>query len=150
MKNQTAELKESLKNIKEGDIIENAIVRSIPEGKWGAFLDIGNNVTALLHQSDISWNRISSVTDVLSVGQKIPKIVISKFDEQTQRLSASIKLLTESPFENLGKKFLVGETYPAVIEKITDFGAFCLITNPDNVSAQGFCTRVKWIGQIRA
>ncbi len=137
MKNQTAELKESLKNIKEGDIIENAIVRSIPEGKWGAFLDIGNNVTALLHQSDISWNRISSVTDVLSVGQKIPKIVISKFDEQTQRLSASIKLLTESPFENLGKKFLVGETYPAVIEKITDFGAFCLITNPDNVSAQG-------------
>ena len=137
MKNQTAELKESLKNIKEGDIIENAIVRSIPEGKWGAFLDIGNNVTALLHQSDISWNRISSVTDVLSVGQKIPKIVISKFDEQTQRLSASIKLLTESPFENLGKKFLVGETYPAVIEKITEFGAFCLITNPDNVSAQG-------------
>lgn len=137
LKNQTAELKESLKNIKEGDIIENAIVRSIPEGKWGAFLDIGNNVTALLHQSDISWNRISSVTDVLSVGQKIPKIVISKFDEETQRLSASIKLLTESPFENLGKKFLVGETYPAVIEKITDFGAFCLITNPDNVSAQG-------------
>ena len=137
LQSQTAELKESLKNIKEGDIIENAVVRSIPEGKWGAFLDIGNNVTALLHQSDISWNRISSVTDVLSVGQTIPKIVISKFDEKTNRLSASIKLLTESPFENLSKKFLVGETYPAQIEKITDFGAFCLITNPDNVSAQG-------------
>ncbi len=137
MKNQTAELKETLKNIKEGDIIENAVVRSIPEGKWGAFLDIGNNAIALLHQSDISWNRISSVTDVLSVGQKIPKIVISKIDEQTNRLSASIKLLTESPFENVNKKFKIGEIYPAEVVKITDYGAFCLITNPDNVSAEG-------------
>ena len=116
----------------------------------GAFLDIGNNVTALLHQSDISWNRISSVTDVLSVGQKIPKIVISKFDEQTQRLFASIKLLTESPFENLGKKFLVGEMYPAVIEKITDLARFALSQILIMYQHRGFCTRVKWIGQIRA
>ena len=137
LKNQTAELKESLKNIKEGDIIENAVIRNIPEGNWGAFLDIGNNITAMLHQSEISWNRISSVTDVLSVGQKIPKVVIFKIDEKTNRLSASIKQLSESPFENVNEKFKVGESYPAIIEKITDFGAFCLITNPDNISAQG-------------
>ena len=41
-----AEIKEALKNIKEGDVIENAIVKAIPDGKWGAFLDLGNNCTA--------------------------------------------------------------------------------------------------------
>ena len=137
LKNQTAEFEESLKNIKEGDIIENATVRSIPEQKWGAFIDIGNNMIGLLHQSDISWNRISSVTDILSVGQKIPKIVISKIDKQTNRISLSIKLLSESPFENIKQKFKLGESYPAEIVKISDYGAFCLITNSDGVSAEG-------------
>ena len=137
MRTKTAELKETLKNIKEGDIIENATVRAIPDTKFGAFIDIGNNVVGLLHQSDISWNRISSVTDILSVGQKIPKIVISKIDKQTNRISLSTKLLTESPFENIEKKFKIGEVYPAEIVKIADFGAFALITNSDGVSAEG-------------
>ena len=44
----------------------------------GCFSDLGNNCTALLHQSDISHNRISSVTDILSVGQKIPKVKFQK------------------------------------------------------------------------
>ncbi len=136
-KSKNAVLTEALKNLKEGDVIENAVVKAIPDGKWGAFLDLGNNVTALLHQSDISHNRISSVTDILSVGQKIPKVVISKIDKETNRLSASIKLLSESPFENIEKKFKVGKTYPGEVVKLTNYGAFCLITNSDNVSAEG-------------
>ena len=35
LKNQSAELKETLKNIKEGDIIENTIIKSIPAQSWG-------------------------------------------------------------------------------------------------------------------
>jgi small subunit ribosomal protein S1 len=136
-RSKNAVLSEALKKFKEGDIVENAVVKAIPPQAWGAFLDLGNDVTALLHQSDVSHNRISSINDVLSVGQKIPKVVISKIDKETNRLSASIKLLSESPFENIEKKFLVGETYPAQVVKITDYGAFCLITNSDNVSAEG-------------
>ena len=67
-------MKEALKNLKEGDIIENSFVKSIPEGAWGAFVDIGNNLVALCHQSDISHSRISSVNDVLTVGQKSQKL----------------------------------------------------------------------------
>ena len=137
IKSKNAVLTEALKNLKEGDIIENAVIKAIPDQKWGAFLDLGNNVTALLHQSDISHNRISSITDIFSVGQKIPKVVISKIDKETNRISASIKLLSESPFENIEKKFKVGETYPGEVVKLTDYGAFILITNSDNVSAEG-------------
>jgi len=130
LKNQNAEIKKALKNIKEGDIIENAIVKAIPDGKWGAFLDLGNNCTALLHQSDISHNRISSVTDILSVGQKIPKVKISKIDEKTNRISASIKLLTESPYEKIEKHLEEGKIYEGTVSKIVEYGAFVSISTP--------------------
>ena len=130
LKNQNAEIKEALKNIKEGDVIENAIVKAIPDGKWGAFLDLGNNCTALLHQSDISHNRISSVTDILSVGQKIPKVKISKIDEKTNRISASIKLLTESPYEKIEKHLEEGKIYEGTVSKIVEYGAFVSISTP--------------------
>jgi len=74
---------------------------------------------------------------LLSVGQKIPKVVISKIDKETNRISASIKLLSESPFENIESKFKIGETYPGEVVKLSEFGAFVLITNSDNVSAEG-------------
>ena len=70
LQSHNEEIKEALKNIKEGDIIENAVVRSIPEGAWGCFVDLGNNLISLLHQSDISHSRISNVNDIFSVGQK--------------------------------------------------------------------------------
>ena len=129
LKNQSAELKEALKNIKEGDIVENAIVKAIPDGKWGAFLDLGN-CTALLHQSDISHGRISSITDVLTVGQKIPRVKISKIDEKTNRISASIKLLTESPYDNIEKHLKEGEIYEGTVNKVVEYGGFISISLP--------------------
>ena len=47
-KNKNAEISEALKNIKEGDVIENAIVKATTD--WGIFLDI-NGIDALLHVS---------------------------------------------------------------------------------------------------
>ncbi len=145
LKNQSAELKETLKNIKEGDIIENAIVKSIPAQSWGAFLDIGNNVTALLHQSDISWSRISSVTDILSVGQKIPKVVISKIDEKTNRVSVSIKNLSDDPYKNIEKKLKIGEIYEGKITKLAEFGAF--VSLDSNIMGLCHVSEIDWVNR---
>ena len=47
-------LKEALKNLKEGDIVENAKVKATTD--WGIFLDI-DGIDALLHVSDlILWS----------------------------------------------------------------------------------------------
>ena len=45
-KSKNAELKEALKNLKEGDIVENAKVKATTD--WGIFLDI-DGIDALLH-----------------------------------------------------------------------------------------------------
>ena len=53
-KSKNAELKEALKNLKEGDIVENAKVKATTD--WGIFLDI-DGIDALLHVSDLSYGR---------------------------------------------------------------------------------------------
>ena len=122
-KSKNAEITEALKNIKEGDIVDNAIVKATTD--WGIFLDI-NGVDALLHVSDLSHGRVKKPSDLVSIGQKI-KVKITKIDGKTNRVSASIKALTEDPFENIEKKYKVGEFYKGIVTKIMDYGCFVKI-----------------------
>ncbi len=122
-KNKNAEITEALKNIKVGDIVEDAIVKATTD--WGIFLDI-NGVDALLHVSDLSHGRVKKPSDLVTIGQKI-KIKITKIDEKTNRVSASVKALTEDPFENIEKKYKVGEVYEGVVTKMMDYGCFVKI-----------------------
>ena len=122
-KNKNAEITEALKNIKVGDIVDDAIVKATTD--WGIFLDI-NGVDALLHVSDLSHGRVKKPSDLVTIGQKI-KIKITKIDEKTNRVSASVKALTEDPFENIEKKYKVGEIYEGIVTKMMDYGCFVKI-----------------------
>ena len=122
-KSKNAEITEALKNINEGDIIEDAIVKATTD--WGIFLDI-KGIDALLHVSDLSHGRVKKPSDLVSIGQKL-KVKITKIDEKTNRVSASIKALTEDPYENIEKKYKVGEIYEGVVTKIMDYGCFIKI-----------------------
>ena len=122
-KSKNAEITEALKNIKEGDIVENAIVKATTD--WGIFLDI-NGIDALLHVSDLSHGRVKKPSDLVTIGQKL-KVKITKIDPKTNRVSASVKALTEDPYENIEKKYKVGETYEGEVTKIMDYGCFVKI-----------------------
>ena len=122
-KSKNAEIIEALKNIKEGDIIENAIVKATTD--WGIFLDI-NGIDALLHVSDLSHGRVKKPSDLVTIGQKL-KVKITKIDEKTNRVSASVKALTEDPYDNIEKKYKIGEVYEGVVTKIMDYGCFVKI-----------------------
>ena len=73
-KSKKAEMTEALKNIKEGSIIDDAIVKATTD--WGIFLDI-KGVDALLHVSDLSHGRVSKPADLVTIGQKL-KVKITK------------------------------------------------------------------------
>ena len=122
-KSKNAEITEALKNIKEGDIVENAIVKATTD--WGIFLDI-NGVDALLHVSDLSHGRVKKPSDLVTIGQKL-KVKITKIDEKTNRVSASIKALTVDPYDNIEKKYKVGEIYGGEVTKIMAYGCFVRI-----------------------
>ena len=122
-KSKNEEIIEALKKINEGDIIEEAIVKATTD--WGIFLDI-NGIDALLHVSDLSHGRVKKPSDLVTIGQKI-KVKITKIDKETNRVSASVKALTENPFENIEKKYKVGGVYEGIVTKIMDYGCFVKI-----------------------
>ena len=122
-KSKNAEITEALKNIKEGSIVEHALVKATTD--WGIFLDI-NGVDALLHVSDLSHGRVKKPSDLVTIGQKL-KVKITKIDQKTNRVSASVKALTEDPYSNIEKKYKVGEFYKGTVTKIMDYGCFVRI-----------------------
>ena len=122
-KSKNAEITEALKNIKEGDIVDNAIVKATTD--WGIFLDI-NGIDALLHVSDLSHGRVKKPSDLVTIGQKL-KVKITKIDNKTNRVSASIKALTENPYDNIEAKYKIGEVYEGVVTKIMEYGCFVKI-----------------------
>ena len=119
-KSKNAEVQKALKNIKEGDIVENAIVKATTD--WGIFLDI-NGIDALLHVSDLSHGRVKKPSDLVNIGQNL-KVKITKIDEKTNRVSASIKALIKDPFEKIDEKYKVGEIYEGQVTKMMDYGCF--------------------------
>ena len=137
-KSKNAVISEALKNIKEGDIVKNAIVKATTD--WGIFLDI-NGVDALLHVSDLSHGRVKKPADLVTIGQKL-KVKITKIDEKTNRVSASIKALTEDPYEHIEKKYKVGEIYEGEVTKIMDYG--CFVKIEDGVEGLIHSSELDW------
>jgi small subunit ribosomal protein S1 len=105
--------------LKEGDTVQGT-VRSIMD--YGAFVDIGG-VDGLLHVADMSWSRIKSPGDVLTVGQQIEARVL-KIDQDKRRISLGLKQLQAHPWDAITGKYNVGERVRGTVSRITDFGAF--------------------------
>jgi small subunit ribosomal protein S1 len=122
-KSKNAEISEALKNIKEGDVVDDATVKATTD--WGIFLDI-NGIDALLHVSDLSHGRVKKPADLVTIGQKL-KVKITKIDPTNNRVSASIKALTVDPYDSIEKKYKVGEFYEGTVTKIMDYGCFVKI-----------------------
>jgi small subunit ribosomal protein S1 len=108
-----------ISKIKEGNIVQGTI-KNLTE--WGVFVDL-NGADALLHITDISWSRINKPSELLSIGQTI-KVKVTKIEPQTNKISVSVKHLTEDPYSKIINKYEIGQTYDAVITKIQDYGCF--------------------------
>lgn len=121
-KSKNAEISEALNEIKENDIITTQ-VHAINE--WGVFCTY-KSIQMLVHVSDLSHSRVKKPSDLVSIGDPL-KVRIIKIDKETNRVSASVKALTEDPFTNIEKKYKVGEIYEGTISKIVDYGIFISI-----------------------
>jgi len=137
-KSKNAEISEALKNIKEGDVVEDATVKATTD--WGIFLDI-NGIDALLHVSDLSHGRVKKPADLVTIGQKL-KVKITKIDPKTNRVSASIKALTVDPYDSIEKKYKVGEFYSGTVTKIMDYG--CFVKIEDGIEGLVHCSELDW------
>ena len=93
--------------------------------KFGAFIDLGG-VDGLVHVSELSWGRIKSPSDVLSVGQVVNVYVLS-IDEEKKKISLGYRKAEDNPWNNIDAKYKVGDVVEVKIERIVPFGAFAQI-----------------------
>ena len=109
--------------IKEGDTVKGT-VKSIQS--YGAFIDI-DGFQALLPISEISYKRVSDVSEVLSVGQEIEaKVLKTEWNDakpERSRVSLSMKALETDPWSEIAN-LSAGEKLTGKIARIAAFGLF--------------------------
>ena len=71
----------------------------------------------------MSWGRLNSPSEVLTVGDEIQVKVLS-FDANTQRVSLGLKQLQADPWVSVAEKYTPNQRLRGKVVSLTDYGAF--------------------------
>lgn len=76
-----------------GEVYQGVVKNIQP---FGAFIEILPNKDGLLHISEINWERVANVEDVLKVGDEV-EVKLTEIDKKTGKLKLSRKVLLPRP-----------------------------------------------------
>ncbi len=107
------------RTLKSGEIVVGSVTNVTD---FGVFVDLGG-VEGLIHVSELSWGRVQSPAEVLTVGQQVRAVVL-QVSEENARVALSHKRLYPNPWDTLCDCYKPGDVVPATITSIMRFGAF--------------------------
>lgn len=108
-----------LEHLEPGMVLVCRVVRLEP---YGAFLDIGCGIIAILPIEQISISRIAHPNVRFREGQRILAAVLS-FDRERRRITMTHRELLGTWMEN-ASRFVPGETVRGVVRSIKEYGSF--------------------------
>ena len=117
---------------------EKAFWEEIEEGKiytgtvksmtsYGAFVDLGG-VDGMVHCTELSWKRIKSPAEVLSIGDEIT-VFVKSYDAEKKRISLGYKTEATNPWFIFTSQYAIGDTASVKIVNLMPFGAFAEIVD---------------------
>lgn len=112
---------DKLANFKVGDKIKGIVTGVVD---FGIFVNV-DGIEGLVHISEIAWDRVDSPAKYVKVGQEIEAVIIA-IDQD--KLSLSMKQLTEDPWSKESAQYKVGDEVEGKVTRITPFGAFVQVT----------------------
>jgi len=86
---------------------------------YGAFIDLGVGVNALIHISQLGKERVNRVADVLSVGDEVA-VWVDKVDSQREQVMVTMIEPLAVEWAELDK----GQMYTGTVTRLENFGAF--------------------------
>jgi len=104
-----------------GDSVKGVVTGVVD---FGVFVNV-EGIEGLVHISEISWERVNNPGDYVKVGQTIDAKIIA-IDKD--RLSLSIKQLSQDPWMTEVDQFKSGDKVEGTVTRITPFGAFVQIS----------------------
>lgn len=111
------DMQSRLTELKVNDVV-NGVVTGVID--YGAFVNV-QGIEGLIHISEISWERVEDPRDYVKTGQEVEAKIIA-IDKD--RLSLSLKQMSDDPWLGEVKSFKKGQTVEGKITRITPFGAF--------------------------
>ena len=103
--------------LKVGEVVEGIVTGVID---FGAFINV-DGIEGLIHISEISWERVDNPRNYVKVGETVKAKIIAI---DRDRLSLSLKQMSEDPWLEQVKAFKVGDIVEGKVTRITPFGAF--------------------------
>ena len=111
-----------LESVNAGDKVIG-VVKNITD--FGVFVDL-NGMDGLLHITDMSWGRLNHPTELVGIGQRL-EVQILEVNREKERVSLGLKQLQNNPWENIERRYPVGQNVKGKVTKLVAYGAFCEI-----------------------
>lgn len=110
--------KDVISSYKVGDIVEGKVT-AITD--FGVFIEFGQNLEGLIHISELAWQRIDDPANFIKVGDKVKAEIINI---ENSKIFLSIKKLKKDPWQEVEKKYKIGQIVKGKVLKINPFGLF--------------------------
>ncbi len=100
---------------------------------FGAFVELEEGIDGMVHVSDMSWTRrINHPSEMLKKGDEVEAIVLD-VDSDQQRIALGIKQTQDDPWDEIDRKYHIGDLVSGKVAKITNYGAF--VELPEEIDA---------------
>ncbi len=95
---------------------------------YGAFVELEPGVEGLIHISEMSWTRIRSPSEILTVGETVQAVVLD-IDKPEEKISLGLRQTQPNPWEKAEEKYPVDSVVNGVVKSFSNFGAFIELEN---------------------
>ncbi|MCX7606537.1 MAG: 30S ribosomal protein S1 [Bacteroidia bacterium] len=130
--------------LKVGEVVNGTVVAI---ADYGLTVEVVPGIEGLLPVFELSWSTTPvDVQRLYKVGDKIQAKVI-QLDQETQRLTLSVKQLSPDPWLHASEKYPLGSTHKGIVKNYTAIGAFVEL----EPGVEGFINvrDLSWIRRVR-
>lgn len=122
----------------------NAIItgRVVTITNFGAFVQIEEGLTGMIHISNLSWDKGSNRPEHFMKEGDIVKAVVLELDKKNRKMALGLKQITEDPWIAVEGKYNPGLRVKGTVTKLTEFGAFVKLD--DNIEGLIHISNLAW------
>ena len=106
-------------SVEEGEVYTGKVVKV---AEFGLFVEIGEGLVGLVHNTELAWDRNVKAADVAKEGDEVT-VLVKKIDRENKRVALSIKATLEDPWKVEAGQFHVGDIVEAEVVRFLAFGA---------------------------
>jgi small subunit ribosomal protein S1 len=122
----------------------NAVItgRVVSITNFGAFVQIEEGLTGMIHVSNLSWDKGSQRPEYFMKEGDIVKAVVLELDKENRKMALGLKQITEDPWIAVEGKYRPGMRVKGTVTKLTEFGAF--IKLDENIEGLVHISNMTW------